>query len=332
VATAVLVLAAVVLAAQALGTGEKTKPKKRVPPPFLNFTVFSQTGLPLSDLTWTGERFVYATQTLGQFSQSGPTGSPLTPFATIPGELEEVRCRPSPGRNGWPAGMVFCHAPHGEIYRLAPDGTATLFASLTENDKQDGVLAFDTAGLYGHAMLVTTGGPNGDGGTVFAIAPDATQRRLGSFPGPGGADNLEMAPAQFGIASNQLLIAIDYDPGGGQPGAGRVYAMAPDGSLRSLVKFAEGLNPIMAVGRGDAPRGAARPGLYISDSSTKTVYFLPASVLATRYPNTVLVGSEKTAHFWLVRANRTGYAQLRLQGSLERASPTWNLEGGDWIG
>ena len=220
-----------------------------------------------------------------------------------------MRCRPSPGAHGWPAGGLYCHAPRGVIYRLAADGTATVFATLTENDKQDGVLAFDRGGLYGWAMLVTT-----------------------AVPGPGGADNLELAPPRFGQASNQLLIAVDHEPGGGQPGSGRLWAMAPDGTLRSLARFAEGLNPIITIGPGDAPRGAARAGLYISDSATKNVYFLPASVLTLRYPGTVLVGSEKTAHFWLVRAGNNGtFAQLRLRGSLERTSPTWNLEGGDWV-
>jgi hypothetical protein len=311
-------------------TAAKKPPVKRVPPPFLKFELFSSTGLPLSDLTWTGERFVYATETEGTFSVSGPTGSPVTPFATIPSEIEEVRCRPSPGTHGWPAGFVYCHAPHGLVYRLAADGSVTQFAAIPENDKQDGVIVFDQAGLYGYAMLVTTGGPNGDGGTVYALAPDASRRVIGSFAGPGGADNLELAPAQFGAASNQLLIAIDYDNGAGGA-AGRVLAMSPTGAVRTLVNFKEGLNPIAVVGRGDAPRGAARAGFYATDAITKTVYFLPASVLA-RYPNTVIVGTEKTAHFWLVRAgNNSKFAQLRLKGNLEQMSGTWNLEGAEWV-
>lgn len=310
---------------------EKTKPEKRVPPPLLTFTVFSQTGLPLSDITWTGQRFLYATETDGRFSVSGPTGSPLTPFATIPSEVEEVRCRPSPGAHGWPTGdIVYCHAPHGVIYRLEQDGAATVFATLPETDKQDGVIVFDTAGDYGWAMLVTTGGPAGDGGTVYAVGTDASLRRVGTFPGPGGADNLELAPAQFGTASNQLLIAIDHDSGG--VGSGRVLAMRPDGAVRTLVNFKEGLNPIAVIGRGDAPRGSAKPGFYVTDTSTTKVYFLPSSVLATRYPNTVIVGTEKTAHFWLVRpTNTNGFAQLRLKGNLEEMSGTWNLEGAEWV-
>jgi hypothetical protein len=317
------------LAAQAFAVSPKPKPKKRTPPPFLTFALFSQTGLPLSDVTWTGERFVFATETVGRFSVSGPTGSPVTPFTTIPTEIEEVRCKPSPGAHGWPAGFVYCHAPHGVVYRLAADGTTTVFATLAENDKQDGVIVFDTAGAFGYAMLVTTGGPGGDGGTVFALGPDATQRRVGSFPGPGGADNLELAPATFGTASSQLLLAIDQDAGG--VNAGRLLAMRADGTVRTLVNLPEGINPIAVVGRGDAPRGAAKPGLYVSDTTSTNVYFLPASVLAARYPDAVIVGTEKTAHFWLVRPNATGFAQLRLHGNLETMSSAWNLEGAEWV-
>lgn len=320
----VLLAAAVGLAAEA----NAVQPKKRVPPPFLTFSVFAQTGLPLSDVTWTGDRFLYATETEGRFSVSDATGAPVTPFATIPSEIEEVRCRPSPGAHGWPAGAVFCHAPHGLIYRLAPDGTPTVFATLPEDDKQDGVIAFDTLGDFGFAMLVTTGGPAGDGGTVYAIGADAAPHRVGSFPGPGGADNLELAPAQFGSASRQLLLAIDNETGGTT--SGRLLAMRSDGSVRTLVNLPEGINPIAAVGRGDAPRGRARPGFYVSDTITMNVYFLTAAVLA-RYPNSVIVGTEKTAHFWLVRPNAKGFAQLRLHGNLESQRSEWNLEGAEVV-
>jgi hypothetical protein len=329
---AVLLAAALALAAPLAGVTAKPKPKpKRTPPPFLTFRVFAETGLPLSDITWTGERFLYATETLGTFSVGGPGGAPLAPFATIPSEVEEVRCRPSPAARGWPAGFVYCHAPHGVVYRLAQDGTTAVFATIPETDKQDGVIAFDTLGEFGYAMLVTTGGPAGDGGTVYAFGPDAAMRRIGSFPGPGGADNIELAPPEFGLASRELLIAIDYDPGGGAPGAGRVLAMRPDGSVRTLVNLPEGINPIAVIGRGDAPRGTAMPGLYVTDALSTSVYFLPASVLATRYPSTVIVGSEKTAHFWLVRPNATGFAQLRLKSNLEAMRSTWNLEGGEYV-
>ena len=50
--------------------------------------------------------------------------------------------------------------------------------------------------------------------------------------------------------------------------------MSPAGAVRTLVNFKEGLNPIAAVGRGDAPRGAAKPGFYATDTASMTVYFL----------------------------------------------------------
>jgi hypothetical protein len=328
-ATAVLLAAAVAGVQGVLAA--KPKPAKRVPPPFLAFAVFAQTGLPLSDVTWTGERFLYATETIGRFSVSGPSGAPLLPFATIPEEVEEVRCRTSPGAHGWPAGQVYCHAPHGVVYRLAPDGAATVLATLPETDKQDGAVVFDTLGQYGYAMLVTTGGPAGDGGTVYAVAPDGGIRPVGRFPGPGGADNLELAPPTFGSEGGRLLIAVDYDPGGGQPGSGRVVAMRPDGTVRTLVNLPEGINPIAVVGRGDAPRGAATPGLYVTDTASTNVDLLLHAVLGKRYPGEVIVGSEKTAHLWLVRPAGARFAQLRLHSSLERQGASWNLEGAEYV-
>jgi hypothetical protein len=97
----VLLATAVALAAPAaaLTPKPKPKPKKRMPP-FLTFKVFAETGLPVSDVTWTGQRFIYASETLGTFSASGPAGTPVSSFSSISREVEEVRCRPSPGTHG----------------------------------------------------------------------------------------------------------------------------------------------------------------------------------------------------------------------------------------
>ena len=95
-----LLAAAVAVAGPAAAVTPKPKPTKRLPPPFLTFKLFAETALPLSDVTWTGQRFLYASETLGTFSVSGPAGAPVMPFATIPSEVEEVRL------NGERAGAV----------------------------------------------------------------------------------------------------------------------------------------------------------------------------------------------------------------------------------
>jgi hypothetical protein len=299
------------------------------PPPRLSFRVFSATGLPLSGVTWTGSAFVYTTETIGEVATSGTSGSPLTHLATLPHEVEEVRCAPSPGAHGFAAGSVFCHDPRGGIWQLRPDGTTTAFATLPETGPQDGTLVFDTHGAFGYALLVSTGGSQLDGGNVYALDAGGSIRKLGAYPGPGGADNIELAPARFGSASSQLLLAIDQTA---MPVStyGALLAMRPDGSVRRLLTFPEGLNPIVAVGRAVAPRGAATAGLYVADTNSKNVYLAPAAQLR-RSAGSVLVGTEMTAHIWLVSPVGAGFRSVRLRTNLG-GGPRWNLEGAAWVG
>jgi hypothetical protein len=292
----------------------------------LSFEVFSRTGLPLGDVTWTGRRFVLATETAGTLATTGPKGGRAEPFAKLPKEVEEVRCVPSPGAHGWDPGLVFCHGPRGEIYRIAADGKVSVLAKLPDTKVQDGAATFDTAGGFGFALLAASGGSASTGGTVYAVRPDGRVTTVGDYPGPGGAENLELAPARFGSASGELLIAIDKDPGP----AGFVLAMRRDGTVRTLATLPEGVNPIVSIGRGDALRGAAAPGLYLTDTDHRNVYFLSARQLRP-YAGAVIVGGEKRAHLWILRATATGFSTVRVHSNLERTS-NWNLEGATYVG
>ena len=292
----------------------------------VSFSVFAKTGLPLGDIAWTGERFLYVAERTGKIAASGPAGTGLATFASLPAEYEEMRCVPSPGHHGWAAGDVYCHAPHGGIWRVGADGSTSAFGTLPDTKLQDGALAFDTAGGFGYALLAASGGSASQGGTVYALKPAGGVRRVGAYPGPGGAENLELAPASFGSASNQLLLAIDARGKGG-----RVLAMAPGGAVRTLVTFQYGINPIVVIGGGDAPRGAARPGLYLTDTLAKNAYFAPAAQLAS-YAGAVFVGREKgRALFWIVRPAGKGFSSLRVHSNLERLPPSWNLEGAIYV-
>ena len=316
-------LAVLTAAAAALGLGSATP---AAAPPSLSFRVFAQTGLPLGDIVWTGRRFLYVTETTGQISVGGPAGLPLQPFAMLPREVEEARCLPSPGKHGFGAGDVFCHAPHGTVWKIGPDGSTSVFATLPETDQQDGTLAFDSGGGFGYVLLASTGGSASDGGTVYAIGPDASVRRVGSYPGPGGADNIELGPARFGSASNQLLLAIDRTAA---PGGGAVLAMRADGTVRRLVSLRDGINPIAVIGRGDAPRGAAAAGLYLTDTNSQNVYFLPAAQLRA-YTGAVIVGAEASAQLWIIRPSGSGFRAVRAQSNLGGGGQ-WNLEGAAYV-
>jgi hypothetical protein len=313
-------LALVVLLLLVAAPGAASTPKP------LSFAAFAKTGLPLGDIAWTGERFVYVAERTGEIAASGPGGTALATFASLPAEYEEVRCVPSPGDHGWVAGDLFCHGPRGEIWRILADGSTSMFATLPDTKIQDGALAFDTTGGFGYALLAASGGSASQGGTVYAVEPGGGMRRVGAYPGPGGAENLELAPTGFGTASNQLLLAID-----GRGKGGRVLAMAPGGAVRTLVTLQYGINPIGVIGRGDAPRGAARPGLYLTDTVSKNVYFAPAPQLAP-FGGAIFVGREKgRALFWIVRPAGNGFSALLVQSNLERLPPRWNFEGAIYI-
>jgi hypothetical protein len=291
----------------------------------LTFAVFAKTTLPLGDIIWTGQRFLYVAERTGEIDAGAP-GESIAKIASLPAEYEEVRCAPSPGANGWPAVAVYCHGPHGEVWRVGQNGAVARFATLPDTKLQDGALAFDTAGGFGYALLAASGGSASKGGSVFAIAPDGAVRRVGAYPGPGGAENLALAPPAFGSAASELLLAIDARSKGG-----RLLAMAPAGTTRELVHVAHGINPIAVIGDSGVARGTARPGFYVSDTLSKDVYVVSGLQLA-QYAGAVLVGDEKgLARFWIVRPSGGGFTATRLATNLNRLHSSWNLEGATYV-
>ncbi len=67
---------------------------------------------------------------------------------------------------------------------------------------------FDTHGAFGYALLVSTGGSQLNGGNVYALDAGGSIRKLGAYPGPGGADNIELASARFGVQKNVLQLKV----------------------------------------------------------------------------------------------------------------------------
>jgi hypothetical protein len=317
---------AVALAAGAtLSTsGSGTASNEAAPAPEIRFGVFARTGLRLGEIVWTGNAFLYVTQNSGEIHTSAPDGSGLRKFAQVAPEVEEMRCQPSPGAHGFPAGAVFCHSPRNTIYRIGADGLVETFAKLPVDDLSDGGLAFDTGGAYGYRMLAATGGSATNGGAVYAVGAAGRTELIGRYPGPGGADNLLMAPRGWGSAGGRLLIAIDHTRH-----KGMLQTMAPNGAVRILARFADGVNPVVAVRQPlPAPRAGVRPGLYITETFSGIVYVAAAAQLR-RYVGNVIVGSEIKGWFWVVRPAGRRYRTTRLRTNL-RAS-TYNLEGAKYV-
>lgn len=295
--------------------------------PTVHFRVFARTGLRLTDVVWTGQQFLYVDNTTNRVVAAGPTGMPATPFTRMPRQVEETRCSTSPGAHGFAAGDLYCHSPDNKIYRISSDGKqVTVFATLPHSPRSDGALAFDTVGTFGYALMAATGRSGGatpSGGTVFAIDAAGKVRQIGSYRGPGGADEMAIAPARFGSASGQVLLAVDAGK------SGSLVAMNSQGQARTLAQLSDGPNPIVVLAPGQTPpAGAAQPGLYVTDTLSHNVFFAPAADLAP-FAGDVVVGSELRGLFWAVRPSGSSFTAIELPTDLN--GKHYNLEAAIYV-
>jgi hypothetical protein len=294
--------------------------------PVLRFTVFSHTGIGLVDIVWTGQTFLLVRNTETELTTMSATGEVGAVFARLPRLVEETRCIASPGRHGFPAGVVYCHTPDNRIYRLSADGRQIdVFATLPDSAVSDGALVADTVGRFGYGLVAATGRSGKGkppGGDVYVVAASGRVRRVGRYAGPGGADQVAIAPARFGAIPGAALLSVDAGA------RGRLVAMDARGRTRTVARFDDGPNPIVPLVQRGPRRGAARAGLYVTDTRSTNVYFAPAAQLA-RYPGAVLVGSELRARFWVVVPIKGGFRAVRLNTSLRGGA--YNLEGARYV-
>jgi hypothetical protein len=238
-----------------------------------------------------------------------------------------IRCVASPATHGFPADTVFCAISNGDIFRIgAHDTVPTLFAHLPTTEPSDGALAVDTVGAFGYALVAASGGSSQQGGAVFIVSASGQARQVGTYAGPGGADNIAIAPRSFGAFAGQVLIAEDEDNT-----HGHLLAMSPSGTVRVLMTLppANGLNPIVVISGTHGAAGGPAPGLYLSEWLGRRVLFAPASQFAP-YVGDVLVGTEHNAQFFLVQPSGTGVSATPVHSNLVPSRT--DLEGADYIG
>lgn len=315
-----LAVAVAVLALGSAGTAAGA------PKPLL-FRVAADTGIRLTDVLWTGSRFLYLENTTNTIWQDGPNGTATSRFASMPNQVEETRCRLSPGTHGFARGDIYCHAPDNTIYRISPDGSAVdVFARLPEQSVSDGALAFDTVGRFGFALLAATGRSGSAepaGGEVYAVGANGDVRAVGAYAGPGGADGVAVASPHFGAASGQVVLTVDAGS------RGSIVLMNGRGQTRTIASLPDGPNPIAVVGATPKqPRPRVAPGLYVTDTSSGHVLLAPATQFAS-YIGDVIVGSEIKGLFWVVRPRGRGYQTLQLPTNL--GAGAYNLEGATYL-
>lgn len=297
--------------------------------PTLHFTTFAHTDLPLGQVTWTGREFLYLSENLGRIEAANANGSSVRQWAAIDQGGEEMRCSVPPNLY-WPEG-VYCGTPDNRVIRFTRDGASfTELARVPGIDNSDGALAFDTSGHFGYALLVATGGSSSSGGNVYAIRRDGRVQSIGPYPGPGGADEIAVAPVKFGSASGRLLLSIDQDHI-----EGRVLSIDRKGNVTTIATgLGNGLNPIAVIpppSRKARPAGAPAAGFYVADTLSQDVLFAPAGTGAAALPpSTVLVGTELTGQFWLIAAKPGGGFDVS-PVTTDLPARAWNLEGAEYI-
>jgi hypothetical protein len=284
--------------------------------PTLRFDVITKTTQKLDSLLWTGRHFLYVQNTANTVWAAPAAGHPLKKFATMPRLVEETRCVLSPGRHGFPSGTIFCHSPDNPIYEISPNrSSVTVFASLPAPypPVADGGLAFDTVGRFGHRLVAATGrsgAPHPAGGLVYTIDPHGRVQRVGSYGGPGGADELVIAPSGFGSVAGDALLTVDAGAKGGA-----VVAIDSGGKTRTIATFPEGPNPIAPIPKMTEKTGAPHSGLYLNDDVTSYTYLAPSASLA-RYAGDVIVGTEAGYNFWILKPEGNGFTKMPLRDNL----------------
>lgn len=295
--------------------------------PSLHWRVFAYDVPKAVSIVWTGKQFLYIENTRDRIWKAPAAGSPITLFGRMPEIVEETRCVRSPGAHGWPPGAIFCHTPDHKIYKFSADGRdRSVFAVLPAAypPADDGALAFDDVGRFGYRLVAATGRTGAAqpaGGAVYAVDAKGKPETIGNYPGPGGADEVAIAPTSFGDSGGDALLTGDAGKAGGQ-----LIAVAPDGTARILGSFPDGLNPIVALAAPSAGR-TARPasGLYLTNDLSNNVYYAPLSSLRSSTGD-VLVGSEGKALFWVVQPRAGGgFVSARVPSNLGRT--TMSLEG-----
>ncbi|HWE63154.1 MAG TPA: hypothetical protein VHB98_15680 [Chloroflexota bacterium] len=296
------------------------------PAPPLRFSVFARTGVALSGVLWTGSAFLYTVEGGRAIYATDASGAHLRVFATVPQNNGEMRCILSPGAHGFPARMIYCHAAQGQIYRISADGhTITQVAMVPTPHGSDGALTYDATGMFGSTLLAATGGSDAGPGVVYTVQPGGQVRQLGAYAGPGGAENIAIAPPGFGAVAGQVLITIDK-----HDHQGRLLAMDAHGAVRTLVQgLPWGLNSIAAIPadlRGAAPGSTYK--LYLADWRSHTVLVAPAGPLQA-FAGDLFVATERRHNLYVVRPQGSGYSLTSLQTNLP--APDYNFEGACFV-
>ena len=207
-------LAAVVTQAQAQITFNST--------PFVTQSqlnsIYSGNASPIG-ITFAGNEFVgtggYAGSNL--LYSTNLSGGNISVFGAVPGASGEVVLAASPNGSGYGSNDIYSGSgANGQIYKFANSGgTPTLFATVGNGQVRG--INFDTTGLYGDNMIVTT-----TAGEVYEVSTTGVVTQLANL----GTDTegIGFATQQFGTFAAGTLFTTSEN-------TGYVNAISPGGTV-----------------------------------------------------------------------------------------------------
>jgi hypothetical protein len=183
-------------------------------------------------ITFAGNKFVgtagynYGSNVL---YQSNLTGTSVTPFGTLPYVAGEAVLSASPTASAFGSNNIYSGSGADNNLWEIPNsgGAATLFSNGLTNGIVGDVrgIGFDTSGLYGNDMIVTT-----TAGDIYKVNSSGNASLLASV----GADTegIGFASQQFGTyAAGTLFVASE--------GTAAIWAVSPTGGLNDIVGLDE---------------------------------------------------------------------------------------------
>jgi hypothetical protein len=168
----------------------------------------------LFTLSLAGAMRPFARGTGGYSTPVGPE-----PYITLAGDAPVAGTRCSFG-----SGMIFAIQPgtHPGVIGIGADGRARRFVSLPAGAAPTGI-TFDSTGRFGHRLLVTAR----DHGATTVLAIDCAGRIAAiTSHAPPMEGGIAVAPASFGRYGGDLVAPNET--------SGRVFAIAPDGTVATL--------------------------------------------------------------------------------------------------
>jgi hypothetical protein len=159
---------------------------------------------------------------------------------------------------------------------------------------------------------------------VYTISASGQVAQVGTYSNPGGADEVMIAPAGFGPIGGDALLTVDAGAT-----SGTIVAMNATGQATTIAVLPGGPNPIAVIPAATSTAPGQPPaGFYVTNDINPDLYFAPASGFGG-YAGDILVGTENTAHFWILEPRGNRIVRLAVRHNLRGGN--YSLEGGIFV-